>query len=272
VHPNSTTPPTAPPDLELQVHLTSDSGSTALTYDLHSAVAGFHFERIPGPILRRDPEEFAASLFEQIEKLHARVDREGDPLLLMEIEEELASLGRSLYLELFPPAMQQAYRRFRHVRSIQITSDEPAIPWELIKPFDDSAEPVINDDFLCMRFQLTRWRNGRPPVPIFPVKKLACFGGTELPKAAEEHALLAGLATRHSGVANASPRTAFYESSLRTGRSAPAISPARSRPSSRRSVRSSFSTPAASPAKPGRSPVSADGLRHGSALANAAPF
>lgn len=209
-----------PPDLELQVHLSSASGSTALTYVLHSAIAGYHFEQIPGPVLRKDPEDFAASLFEQIEKLHARVDLEGGLLLLEEIEEELASLGRSLYLALFPPAMREAYRRFRHVHSIQITSDEPAIPWELIKPFDDTAEPAIDDDFLCMRFQLTRWRNGRPPVPVFPVRRLACFGGTDLPKARDEHALLAGLATRHPGVDNASPRTALYsdfEALLRTG-------------------------------------------------------
>ncbi len=34
----------------------------------------------------------------------------------------------------------------------------PWIPWELIKPYDDEAgQPLIDHDFLCLRFDLARW-------------------------------------------------------------------------------------------------------------------
>jgi CHAT domain len=197
------------PDLELQVHLTSTPGGTSLTYVLHSTVAGFHFETIPGPALKKAPEAFAASLFEQLERLQRGCDVEGDSLTLEEAESELAGLGQSLYRELFPGEMRKAYRRFRDVRTVQITSDEPAIPWELIKPYDDEQEEILDDDFFCLRFQLTRWRHGRTPVSAFPVRKLACIGSDELPKAAQEREVLTGLAARHQGVENASPRSAL---------------------------------------------------------------
>jgi WD40 repeat protein len=201
----------SPPDLLLQVHLTSAPGGASLTYVLHSTAAGFHFETIPGPVLKKDPEAFAASLFEQIERLHQGYDVDGGLLLEEEAEQELVSLGQSLYRELFPREMREAYRRFRGVHTVQITSDEPAIPWELIKPYDDEREPVIDDDFFCMRFQLTRWRNGRTPVSAFSVRKLACVGSDELPNAAEERDLLTTLAASHPGIENASPRAARYK-------------------------------------------------------------
>jgi hypothetical protein len=200
-----------PPDLEIQIQVTSGSRGPTLTYILHSAKAEFHYKRIQGPELNRSLEDFAASLFDQIERLHEGRDVDGGEILLEEAEKELASLGQSLYRELFPKPMRDAYRRFRGVRTIQITSDEPAIPWELIKPYDDEGEPVIDDDFFCLQFQLTRWRNGKTPVLAFPVKKLACFGSAKLPSASQERALLAGLAIRHQGVEDASPRSSRYK-------------------------------------------------------------
>jgi CHAT domain-containing protein len=202
---------TEPPDLELQVHLTSVPGGTALTYVLHSAIAGFHFEKIPGPDLKMAPEAFATSLLEQLERLHEGYDIDGGLLLPEEAEKELASLGQSLFRELFPREMRQAYRRFhKAVRTVQITSDEPAIPWELIKPYDDEEGPLIDDDFFCIHFELTRWRNGRPPVSAFQLRKLACLGDTTLPNTAKERDLLTGLTTRHANVEDASPRSVRY--------------------------------------------------------------
>ena len=37
-------------------------------------------------------------------------------------------------------------------------SDEPWIPWELIKPYDDEpGQELIDHDFLCMQFDFARW-------------------------------------------------------------------------------------------------------------------
>lgn len=209
------------PDLILQVQVTQDRGKAALTYSLYDVTgnAGFHFQTIRGPVLEGSPDAFAASLFEKIEKLHEGNDVDGGRLLLEEAEKELADLGQWLYRTLFPPEMRAAYRRFRGVvRTLQITSDEPWIPWEMIKPFDNEAMPSFEDDFLCARFQLTRWLAGeQSPAPAFQVNRLAVVGaekarnGKPLPNAMKEREVLTSLAGRHSGVDLASLPDATFD-------------------------------------------------------------
>ena len=42
-----------------------------------------------------------------------------------------------------------------------VTSDEPWIPWEMVRPFErDRGRTVINDPPLCELFRLTRWLSG----------------------------------------------------------------------------------------------------------------
>jgi hypothetical protein len=210
-----------PPDLELRVVVEQDGSRMALTYFLHSAAgkAKFHHEKIQGPELMGSPDAFAAALFEKIEKLHEGFDPEGGALLLKDAEQELSNLGQGLYRELFPREMRAVYRRFRgDVKTLQITSDEPWIPWELIKPYDDEGETVVDDPYFCEKFQLTRWLAGdKIPAPILPVVKLASVGadtmkgGRQLPNATKEHELLAGLASRHPGIVHASLPEATFD-------------------------------------------------------------
>jgi len=138
-------------DLEIRVTLTRRKGSQRLDYVLSSPsrIVSFHEKKIRGPEIERPPKEFHRQLLRQIEKLGSNPS-------------ELEDLGRGLFRQLFPFEMRDAYRKFRgDVKTLLITSDEPWIPWELIKPFDDSdPENVIDDDFLCVQFQLTRWLAG----------------------------------------------------------------------------------------------------------------
>jgi hypothetical protein len=77
--------------------------------------------------------------------------------------------------------LRREYRGFRdQVRTIMIRTDEPWIPWEMIKPYDDEDDPVVDDPFLCLKFQLTRWLLGaREPVQRLAVKSLACVVPTD---------------------------------------------------------------------------------------------
>jgi hypothetical protein len=98
----------------------------------------------------------------------------------------LAAVGYSLFQHLLPPALQElswAFRR-RGVKTLMILSDEPHIPWELIKPF--RADPVTatiiaEDDFWGESYALAHWLRGRPPVPRLSVARVlgvaATFGG-----------------------------------------------------------------------------------------------
>ena len=51
-----------------------------------------------------------------------------------------------------------ALREQKVIKSLLITSDEPWIPWEMVKPYDQAAEK--QDDFLAAGWQLSRWLSG----------------------------------------------------------------------------------------------------------------
>jgi len=218
--PEASQPVGADVDLEIRVTVGQVDGRSALNYVLHSPnqTVDFHFRKIPGQAIVGSPEAFHASLIEQIEKMHAGYDVDDGKLLLSEIARDLRDLGRQLYSQLFPPEMRAAYRRFRdRVTTLQITSDEPWIPWELVKPFDDDDPgEVIDDDFLCIRFQLTRWLAGDlTPAAAIRVARLAGIdggssGGPALPFAAKEREVLSELARAHPDVEDASISQATF--------------------------------------------------------------
>ncbi len=206
--PESITPPA---DLDLRVRLLNENGRMALHYVLHTSNSRFniHHKEIPGPTIVRQPEEYQGRLFEAIEKLKAGQGTDGSLLLSKEVASELEGLGRELYSELFPPEFRSIYREIHHdINTVQITSDEPWIPWELVKPYDDSeSKHIVDDDYWCGKFQLTRWLAGAysPPARI-NVIQLACIesasprGTRPLPGARKECELVAAIAARHPRV------------------------------------------------------------------------
>ena len=214
-------PRVPPPDLELRVEVVRGNGTRALAYTLHSAtgVVDFHHKKVDGPSLEDDPDDFAAKLFEQIEMLHEGWDVEEGQVCLYEAVGDWESIGHGLYAVLFSPGLRQAYRTIRksgRVRTLQITTDEPWIPWEMVKPYDDDDPlDVIDDDFLGMTFQLTRWLPGTPPRPIFPVHRLAYLAGggqgPALPQRDAEREIFTGLARRHPAVEDVSPRESTFD-------------------------------------------------------------
>ena len=168
-----------PPDLDIFVEVQQESGRMVLQYTLHSANgrAEFQWRTICGPELRGSPEEYRAEVFSRIDRLRAGVDGGGSRLSSRQVVRQLEGIGHDLYNELFPPEMREAYRRFRdRIETLRLTSNEPWIPWELIKPYDDSdSGAILDDDFLCARFQFTRWLSGyRNPAAEINVRKLVC--------------------------------------------------------------------------------------------------
>lgn len=210
-----------PPDLEIRVTLNKTGGETRLSYYLRSADgrAGFRDLQILGEPLRRRPEEYHDALFQKLESLHAGARGDGTKILGKEIEEDLVALGCSLYQELFPPELRAAYRTFRKkVRTLLVVSDEPWIPWEIVRPYDDEdPQDPVDDLFLCEQFRLTRWlARADFPSDTITVERLACFeagetdDATPLPFAVEELQWIQALASRHPGIDDRSlPRATF---------------------------------------------------------------
>ncbi len=198
-----------PPDLEIRVRTVESSGRTQLLYTLHSSsgVVPFTHHEIPGPTLKASPEELHRSLLRHIEELAAGIDVGGAHVLRGEVDRKLTGIGRDLWRELFTMEMRQAYRSFRSaVRSLLIISDEPWIPWEMVKPFDDEGE-VLDDPFFAESFELTRWLAGKRALPgNIGVHALACVTGPgHLPQASLEKDLVTRLSATRQGVRDASP-------------------------------------------------------------------
>lgn len=188
-----------PPDLEMQVRIRSDNGRTRLIYILHSptGAASFSHQEMEGPVFQGRPEEFQAYLLHKIERLGHGLDVDGSGLLRNEIEHKLTSLGRDLWRDLFVGEIRHAYRIIRRqVRCWMIISDEPWIPWELVKPYDMSLpEDPIGDDFLAFQFELTRWlAGGKPAVQEITVRSFAAFqSAPDLPQVERELSLFKDL-------------------------------------------------------------------------------
>jgi hypothetical protein len=181
-------------DLEIRITTPWGRGGRSIEFELDSPSgrAGFHHDAVAGHTLQ-DPDGFQQRLFAQLEALHGGKDVDQQPILAGEVFRELTSIGRDLYQELFPREMRNLYRTFQdRVRTLLITSDEPWIPWELLRPceFDD-------DDFLCMRFPMSRWLRGESPLaPHKNVRRflaLASGQGTPLPSVAAELQVLENL-------------------------------------------------------------------------------
>jgi hypothetical protein len=136
-------PGALPPDLELRVMLAADRRT--LSYYLHSpAGADYNFKPAGQVTLDADP---------QAETDAAR--------------QELANIGQALYDSLFSAELKAEYRgklRDKYQgKSLLITSDEPWIPWEMVRPFEADADgnTLYDDEPLCQRFRVSRWLAGR---------------------------------------------------------------------------------------------------------------
>lgn len=200
----------APVDLEIRVTTPRSAEGTSIHYELRSPSEKLDFfhTSISGKLVR-NPEDYQAALFETLEKLHEGLDSRGVRLRGDEVGEELSALGQELYHELFPPELKMAYCRIRHqAETVLLVSDEPWIPWELVKPFGNrDSDDAFEDDHLCCQFQLTRWlAGGRPPASVIPVSALAALEAGKPPNlqplvhAADEARLVSSLAARHDGI------------------------------------------------------------------------
>lgn len=148
-------PPIAP-DLELCVELDQNDGRT-LYFRLHSIKedVGYNHARFGSVKLMGSPLEKMKALYEELTKIAENPGADA--------ERRTAALGNDLWRDLIPDELKREYWRFRNnVQSMLITSDEPWIQWEAIKPYrynDDTGERE-DDLFWCQKFRLSRWLSG----------------------------------------------------------------------------------------------------------------
>lgn len=171
-----TTPP-PPADLELRIVLVEKT----LHFTLHSAnpKVGYHWQKVGETTLRAaDPGKWLSDKIDQLNRL-ARISRDfgrtptgSPPPAAADPTEIIEGIGTDLWDELVPGELRDEYwgliKKLRDdgtLRSLLITSDEPWIPWEMLKPYriDEYTQQSESDVFWAQGFAVCRWLSGRGP-------------------------------------------------------------------------------------------------------------
>jgi hypothetical protein len=102
------------------------------------------------------------------EQLTAWARKDGNPT-------EFEKMGQNLYSELFSSELKEMYAQFAaSARTILIYTNEPWIPWELVKPWGKGV-PEEARDYLAARFHLSRWYYsdaGQRPLGVLPLHRV----------------------------------------------------------------------------------------------------
>jgi hypothetical protein len=113
--------------------------------------------KVMNPIIKfaSDPQAKFNSIFQNLE------NKEDLPPDF--IEDNIKGIGRTLYDQLFPKDLQEYYWKHKNdIKSIVLLSSEPWIPWEIIMPWRKLENGNIEEDpYLCEKFDLTRWIEGK---------------------------------------------------------------------------------------------------------------
>lgn len=177
-----------PPPADLELRIVRGSRDNVLQFMLHSTRAGvgYHWKPVGQVKLNEaSPQSYLQSLFANFGNLSAQtVEQLGEEDTRIAIS-DIAAIGQQLYKDLFPPELQQELwtrilprrRDASHpdgiISTLLITSDEPWIPWELVKPY--RIDPDIGSEqsagFLSEMFQVSRWLAGHSPAHQVHVKQ-----------------------------------------------------------------------------------------------------
>jgi hypothetical protein len=84
--------------------------------------------------------------------------------------------GRSLYKELFSDELKKFYWQNKdRIKSFQVITKDPWIPWEIIRPWD--ADAGIEDSFLCEHYAFSRCVAGKKiAIPNDRLKRVFVVG------------------------------------------------------------------------------------------------
>lgn len=185
----------AQPDLTLLIFERVDQGQSVITLRLSAVdpALGLNFKSF-GPIrLRLDPLRYFQDFFGDIEGLPLRTAEEQAIAT-----RKLALKGARLFQDLLPDDLRVLLWSLRdRIRTVQVLSDEPWIPWELLKLQGQENGRTVEGPFLCEAFALTRWFPGIGRRPELRLQRLAVVIPTDsgLPCAPQERDYLRALAS-----------------------------------------------------------------------------
>jgi hypothetical protein len=136
---------------QLRIFKVSHGGQSSFRYDLESPELGL-FEKHQSKPLTSDLGQYVADLYKKIEDRWLSSKQDFD-----DFNEELRAFGAELFDELIPEKLQQRLWDNRdRIRSIQVISDEPFIPWELVH-LKEPGQPLSAETRFLGQMGLVRW-------------------------------------------------------------------------------------------------------------------
>lgn len=171
-----------PPPADLEIRVVKMPQANTLSFFLSSPhpEVGYHTTEMGTiELTAGDPMSFLAQELDRLSQMAAQATGELTPEDEQALMQELEIMGEGLFEQLFPQPLQDAYwthikplRERGVIKTLLVTSDEPWIPWELVKPYsyDRRTDQEYSDDFLVESFEMCRWLAGRGPVATITVQ------------------------------------------------------------------------------------------------------
>lgn len=181
------------PDLQILVAREDRrSGPPRLCFELRVKNPGLRVtsKRFDPIVLNIDPQAYFKQWFMDIDEIHKI--HQNDVVL-----SRLQAKGTKLLKDLLPSALaEQLWSLRNRASTIQVQSEEPWIPWELLKFQGSRKDSLEVEPFLGEAFAICRWIEKDPEVKYLPLRNIALVvtGDSELPSAAAERDFILGLA------------------------------------------------------------------------------
>jgi hypothetical protein len=123
-----------------------------------------------GPVvINVEPQQHFLNFFSQIQNLPTDTDRDRRAA-----EHQLSNKGADLFDALFPEDLRDLLWTLRErIHSVQIQSQEPWIPWELCKLHGWEQGRIIEGQFFCEAFAITRWLPELADKLTLPLRRVA---------------------------------------------------------------------------------------------------
>jgi hypothetical protein len=134
--------------------------------------------------------------------------------------EALRAQGAFFAEQLLPPDLRKTLSALRHrIRMLQIVSDDPWIPWEILRIEESPGSETVDGPFLAEAFALTRWFHPIRQTIYLPLSRIAAIipRTSDLPHAEQEWEDLRALSGDERQVERIPARLQEIGKALRSG-------------------------------------------------------
>ncbi|HEX6901107.1 MAG TPA: CHAT domain-containing protein [Thermoanaerobaculia bacterium] len=159
------------PDLQIFVRRASSDDERKLSFEARARdpELDLNFRDCGSIQLSTPPEQHIHELVQDVSNLSLETENDRE-IARYKIEGK----GGTLFEGLLPADLQRLlWDLQKKISTLQIVSDDPYIPWELLRLRRREGKRVMEGPFLCEAFAVTRWRRGAVEPSALPLRRFA---------------------------------------------------------------------------------------------------